>query len=513
LGKEWTIMIAERNDVTESTRPLRRALAAGCLVLAALAPAGAPARAGDGPRDRGKKGDFVGVWEALDVRTRKPAFVAEFKENGGCDLNDGGTVTARYRFDDPALSLWLVPPQGTPILWQQGTVDWVSGSLFKYKLGAVGANRAHWGREYEFYRQSGPEGEKDFENLIGTWKRTDPGTYAVTRTIELRSDGTVREAGRPYVNDTDGGRWCFRYKARILSFVYVYPDGREDRGERGRVEWDKDDHFKLKVLESPFRYDLRGKVCEFRRVARGPSRPRPAEAPARGAAPAGRKGDLVGLWEARDVRVRHSARVVAFHKDGNYEMTDEQGRHGEGRYRATAAGLEFIFRIPGGGLRPDHEVVQERGTVEWVDGRLFKYKVTYGYRNGRSQAGREYEFARQTHPDGERDADNLVGSWRRTDPEGAAPPSVLNLCKDGTYDEGGRLDVDPSRYGGYYFRYKDHLLTLVYRYADGKEMIMERGRVGWVTEDHFTFKVLDGARVPVGRRGTVYELRRERRSP
>jgi hypothetical protein len=225
------------------------------------------AAAGKERLGEGKKGDFVGVWEGIDVKTHLPAEVLEFRRDGSCL---GSLKTGQYKFADPTLTFNFNYSRDRPTkaeytqFIESGRVQWVNGQYFKYVVEKSRDRPRTEGREYAFYRQSGPDGGQGAANIVGTWKCD---VQPLPLRIRLNKDGTYRSLDRG-VNPPAGQ--YYRYHDRILTFLDVGKDRKEVQHELGRVDWVDKDHFKLKVLR-PAQGALReGNVYDFRRDGKAP---------------------------------------------------------------------------------------------------------------------------------------------------------------------------------------------------------------------------------------------------
>lgn len=458
----------------------------------------------------GKEGDFVGVWKKVDVQTRRVVGIVEFRQNGDSEETDPSGKRARirqYQFKDPTLEFTNIVGHGggnlpdQVIVLEWGKVDWVNGTLFKYQQEAGGGFQFQ-GRTYEFFRQSGSEGKRDVANLIGTWKWIDlkpdlPGR-PTDRTVILKTDGTYKDTNRPeswHSRDPRYGEYRFHYKNCILAFV-----GGQVTYARGRVDWITQDKFQFMAFYGIDTED--GKVSEFQRVEREslPATPTDDDPQPQGQLGVGKEGDFIGVWEGVDVKTRRPATVVEFQANGACQTTGEVVAT---QYQFNDPILSFTFINPRTTPtnRKGQVVVVLEGTVEWISGSLFKYKVAtvrQGY-HGEERWEREYEFFRQSGLEDEKEVADIVGRWDGT------PTRRIELNRDGTFREENQFGGSGRGQGNYRYKYKDRILSLVRIDANFQEWLLERGRVDWINQDKFRFKVLDGSKTG-NKEGEVYEF-------
>jgi hypothetical protein len=210
-----------------------------------------------------------------------------------------------------------------------------------------------------------------------------------------------------------------------------------------------------------------------------------------------RVGDLNGVWECIDLRVKAVVRVLEFHRDGTYKDTDTvQPRDGgTGRYRPGPGALVLLDPVNLPPQYPADMSIREVGRVTWVNGDLIRYEIVRGTMVGpyaRYRAGDVQEFHRAggTANANPGRAGNLAGAWEQIDPENQQRVAVYEFHRDGTYRLRGDLVrfLEPHDF----YRLEGGLLSLVFVHLGMDETLRLRGKMTWVNEDEFTLTVIGG---------------------
>jgi hypothetical protein len=462
---------------------------------------------------------FIGIWQKTDVNTQRVIATVEFKENGQSIERDNTETGQRtfvrdYAFDARTSQLEFTNTVGggysgkNIILSERGRVDVVNTELFKYQQDYGATMYGFQGRAYEFSRQSRLENQSNIANVVGTWKRVDtspsnPG-YNSNRTVTLKSDGTYQDTNHPGVGGLRYGEYRYQYKNGILRFAYVRPNGEELLYELGRVDWVGPDRFNFHALDG---IDSRnGATSEFDRIESSSSESTPNEE-SESQLGSGSKGDLIGVWEGVDANGKQAA-VVEFHEDGTCQTTG--GQIVATKYEFKNPLLSFLIPKPVQTTAERQFLVTMQGTVDWVSGSFFKYKMQVPGQqfSGRATTERVIEFYRQS---GQEDSDfvrYLVGKWECNDFSTKGRVGAIELNSDGTFHAEGIFATTGTDQSGYRFKYKDRILSFVWMDARFQEWPIERGRVDRIDNGTFHFKVLDGPRAAAAP-PTGYEFRRQ----
>jgi hypothetical protein len=461
--------------------------------------------------------DLIGIWEMQDIRTKQQVRIVEFKTDGRAAIQDQtnlGDITAQYKLDDNVLTFSAATDgdrrrpnrylRGDGNL-EKGKVQWVSTRVFWYTVENPRGYGSGAPRTYEANRMSSPDADADFRNLIGTWQQTGSERYE-SLGFKLCSDGSYFGDSRNTSNRWNGSRQRYFYKDHILTIVEFQPDGRHQVKSHGQVTWKDSNHIQFKILgnrgyqaQSTMAYEClshdeppnpAGEVT----VDEGPVDPTWAKS-----------GELAGIWLGTDSLSRIPCRVLEFGPEKSLSFRDDRGQEITGRFDVQGTTLRLIQTFSGRGSASENPL--EESIIEWRNARQFHAKVTSSSRYTNGPANRQFDYFRYGAKDDPSDAPNLIGTWTRRDPTNlyGANETQLQLNDNGTCEIGN----NPRSYGGgngTFFKYKDHILSILTAQAGGDEQLLERGRVYWISEKHFRFRRLDGLQVQAGQRGTVCDF-------
>jgi len=221
--------------------------------------------------------------------------------------------------------------------------------------------------------------------------------------------------------------------------------------------------------------------------------------------------NLIGLWECLDPNTHWAIHNVEFKADGTYEETHARRGTTSGQYELNQDTLSLFLIVPTSthtdayGRIATRKLVQEKGIVQWVDANLIQYQVTDG--NGTDvEKGKLYELQRVSSTDDAGKAGTLIGTWDRVDSNGQAIPGSIRLNLDGTYQySGSNTQSDPRSI----YKYQDSVLSFTWIQSPNNQFLIERGKVGWINKDRFSYRVLDATGPSQSLRGKVIEFRRQ----